>query len=148
LPKVDLPPFVNDFHPKMDLVLDKETFIYVWHIHYIFHLVVFWLWCMSFCKIVLSLMTLLVTLIFFWNMWAYSLWLCSSIDIMLACCIATNGCGRNKLKVFGPSWLNRWFIDDHLHTSYSIQEYICKTFYSTLIWGGNVRRVWNNGSWG
>jgi len=28
LVEVDLPPFVNNFHPKMDLVLDKETFIY------------------------------------------------------------------------------------------------------------------------
>jgi hypothetical protein len=28
LAEVDLPPFVEDFHPKMDLNLDRETFIY------------------------------------------------------------------------------------------------------------------------
>ncbi len=28
LVEVDLPPFVEDFHPEMDLVLDRETFIY------------------------------------------------------------------------------------------------------------------------
>jgi hypothetical protein len=28
LVEVDLPPFVNNFHPKMDLVLDKEAFIF------------------------------------------------------------------------------------------------------------------------
>jgi hypothetical protein len=29
LAEVDLPPFVEDFHPKMDFFLDRETFIYV-----------------------------------------------------------------------------------------------------------------------
>jgi hypothetical protein len=29
LAKVDLPPFINDFHPKMNLVLDRKTFINV-----------------------------------------------------------------------------------------------------------------------
>jgi len=29
LVKVDLPPFVDDFNPKTDLVLDREAFIYV-----------------------------------------------------------------------------------------------------------------------
>jgi hypothetical protein len=29
LVEVDLPPFVNDFNPKMDLILDKEAFISV-----------------------------------------------------------------------------------------------------------------------
>jgi len=28
LVEVDRPPFVEDFHPKMDIVLDRETFIY------------------------------------------------------------------------------------------------------------------------
>jgi len=28
LAEVDLPPFVNNFHPKMDLVLDRKAFIY------------------------------------------------------------------------------------------------------------------------
>jgi hypothetical protein len=28
LAEVDLPLFVKDFHPEMDFVLDKETFIY------------------------------------------------------------------------------------------------------------------------
>jgi hypothetical protein len=27
--EVDLPPFVDDFNPKMDFILDKEAFIYV-----------------------------------------------------------------------------------------------------------------------
>jgi hypothetical protein len=27
LPKVDLPPLVDNFHPKTNLVLDRETFI-------------------------------------------------------------------------------------------------------------------------
>jgi hypothetical protein len=51
LAKVNLPPFVNDFHSKMDLVLDKEAILQVW--------------CMNFCRIVLSLMTLLVALSYF-----------------------------------------------------------------------------------
>jgi len=29
LVEVDLPPFVDDFNPKMDLVLDRKAFIYV-----------------------------------------------------------------------------------------------------------------------
>jgi hypothetical protein len=29
LAKVDLPPFIDDFHKKMDLVLDKEAFIFI-----------------------------------------------------------------------------------------------------------------------
>jgi len=29
LAKVNFPPFVNDFHPKMDLVLDKKAFIFI-----------------------------------------------------------------------------------------------------------------------
>jgi len=29
LAEVNLPPFVNDFHPKMDLVLDKKAFIFI-----------------------------------------------------------------------------------------------------------------------
>jgi hypothetical protein len=28
LAEVNFPPFVEDFHPEMDLVLDRETFIY------------------------------------------------------------------------------------------------------------------------
>jgi hypothetical protein len=29
LVEVDLPPFVDDLNPKMDLVLDRKAFIYV-----------------------------------------------------------------------------------------------------------------------
>jgi hypothetical protein len=29
LVEVNLPPFVSDFHPKMDLVLDKKAFIFI-----------------------------------------------------------------------------------------------------------------------
>jgi hypothetical protein len=58
---------------------------------------------MGFCVIVLSLMTLLMALIFFGDMWAYCSWSSSSINIMLVCCIATIGFGGNELKVFDPS---------------------------------------------
>jgi hypothetical protein len=29
LAKVDLPPFVDDFHPKAKVILDQETFVFV-----------------------------------------------------------------------------------------------------------------------
>jgi hypothetical protein len=57
LAKVDLIPFVNDFHLETDLGLDIETFIFV-----LTHSAI---WCMNFCDIVLSLMTLFITLKFF-----------------------------------------------------------------------------------
>jgi hypothetical protein len=65
LVRVDLPPFVNDFHPKIDLALDRKTFIYI-----LTHSP-----CLSsnsplilmyeFSKIILPLMILLIMLILF-----------------------------------------------------------------------------------
>jgi hypothetical protein len=48
----------------------------------------------------LFLMILQMILIFFWDMWAYHSWSCSSINIMPTCYIVTIGFGENKLKVF------------------------------------------------
>jgi len=48
----------------MDLVLDREAFIYVLIVHHVFHLVIIWVWCKSFCEIVLFFMILIVALIF------------------------------------------------------------------------------------
>jgi hypothetical protein len=56
---------VNDFHPKMDLVLDKEAFIYVLTHSPCFSLGAPLSMVESFWGIVLSLTTLLVALIFF-----------------------------------------------------------------------------------
>ncbi len=40
LAKVDLPPFVNNFHPETNLVLEKETFIFTLTCFHISHLMV------------------------------------------------------------------------------------------------------------
>jgi hypothetical protein len=65
LVEVDLPLFVNNFHPKMDLVLDLKTFIYA-----LTHFPPSFIWWsfrygVCFCGIVLSLMILLVASIYF-----------------------------------------------------------------------------------
>jgi len=98
LAKVDLPPFVNNFHPETNLVLEKETFIFTLTCFHISHLMVPQVWCMNFCGIILTLMTLLVALIFFKNMWAHHLWSCSSINITLACCIAVISFGETNRR--------------------------------------------------
>jgi hypothetical protein len=67
LAKVDLPLFVDNFHPEVNLILDREAFIFTWLIPHVFHLVVLWVWCMNFCDVVLSLMTLVVSLISYWR---------------------------------------------------------------------------------
>jgi hypothetical protein len=60
LVEVDLHSFVDDFHPKMDLVLDKKAFIFV-----LMHSPHpssdgSSIWCMNFCKIPWFVMILLV----------------------------------------------------------------------------------------
>jgi hypothetical protein len=91
LAKVGLPLFVDDFHPKMNLILDKKTYIFA-----LTHSprlssgdppsMVYELF-----EIVLSMMTLLVALNSFLNMQAHHSWSCSSISITPAYCIMTIG---------------------------------------------------------
>jgi hypothetical protein len=58
LAKVDLPPFVDDFHPKTEVILNQEAFIMLWLVHHVFILMALWVWCMNFYKISLSQMIL------------------------------------------------------------------------------------------
>ncbi len=108
--EVDLPPFVDDFHPKMDCVLDKEAFIFT--LTHSPHLsfdgpsgVVFELWrdCFvpddsigGFDFFLRYVGTSLVVM--FFNQYHVCLLHCD------------NWLWRNKLEVFDPSWLERWFI--------------------------------------
>jgi hypothetical protein len=65
LVEVDIPPFIDDFNPKTDLVLDRKTFVYVLMHSPLLSFDSPSIRCMNFCDIVLSLTTLLVALIFF-----------------------------------------------------------------------------------
>jgi len=69
--------------------IKRHLFLH-WCIHHVFHLTIFWIWCMNFCNIVLSLMNLLVALIFVLK-YACNLWSCSSISITHVCCNMTIG---------------------------------------------------------
>ncbi len=68
LAKVDLPPFVDDFHLETYFVLDIKEFIFALTYSPHLSIVVLQVWCMNFCKIVLSMMIMLMTLIFFCDM--------------------------------------------------------------------------------
>jgi hypothetical protein len=88
LVEVDLPPFVNYFHPKMDLILDKEAFIST---------------LIGFPRLSSSDPSNMVYqllqdcfvhddfangfVFFFIDMQARCLWSCSSINITFICCI-------------------------------------------------------------
>jgi hypothetical protein len=94
LAKVDLLPFIDDFHPKTNLVLDRETFIYALTSspHLSFNnpsSMVYELY-----EIVLSLMILLMALIYILKYASTSFVVISSINIMLACCVATISFGK------------------------------------------------------
>jgi hypothetical protein len=52
------------FHPKTNLVLDREANIYVLMCSPCLSSISLWVWCMRFCGIFLSLMILLMALIF------------------------------------------------------------------------------------
>ncbi len=59
--KVDLPPFIDDFHLETKVILEKHFFL-LWFVHHIFLLMAFWVWCMTFYNIILSQMILWVAL--------------------------------------------------------------------------------------
>jgi len=107
LVEVDLTHFIHDFNPKMDLVLDKETFIYV-----LMHSPLLSsngpsIWCMNFSDIVLSLMTLLVALIFFLK-YVNTLLMVMFLHQYHAYLLQHDyWIEENKLKAFNPSWLER-----------------------------------------
>jgi len=60
LAEVDFPPFVDDFHPKTDFVLDTNAFIFALACSSRLSFMVLLVWCMNSYEIVLSLMTLLM----------------------------------------------------------------------------------------
>jgi hypothetical protein len=60
--EVDLPPFMDDFHPEMKVILNRKTFIFVLaHSPYFFPMAL-WIWCMNFYQIVLLQMILRMAL--------------------------------------------------------------------------------------
>jgi len=125
LVKVDLPPFVDNFHLKTDLVLDKKAFILFGYIFHVFHPTIPRIWFMSFCEIVLSMMILLVALIFLRYV---DTSLVVNINIMLACCIMTIGFGEtSQRRLINHNWRGDLSIS-HLHTNYLVQGYICRAF--------------------
>jgi hypothetical protein len=77
--------------------IESHLFL-LWNVFHVFHSTIPWVWCMSFCEIILSLMTLLVTLIFFWDTRAHHSWSFFSINIMFVCCIATFGFGKTSRR--------------------------------------------------
>jgi hypothetical protein len=87
----------------MDIVLDRKTFIYALTCSHGFSSSSPLSMVYEFLQDYFVLNDFISGFNFFWNMWAYRSWSCSSINIMHACCIATIGFGGNKLKVFDPS---------------------------------------------
>ncbi len=133
LAKVDLPPFVNDFIQRWILFWIKRHLFLFWHVFHIFHLVILRVWCMNFCKIVLSLMILLVALIYFLKyvntllvvmffhqyhtcLLHYDYWLTKTSQRCLTRC----------------DWKGDLSVSCS-QTSYLIHRNICKTFYSTVV---------------
>jgi hypothetical protein len=54
LVEVDFPPFVNDFHFKMEVIVDRKTFIFALvHSPCLFFMALY-VWCTNFNEIVLS----------------------------------------------------------------------------------------------
>jgi hypothetical protein len=62
LVEVDLPLLLMILIQRWILFWIESHLFLLWCIHHIFHLIVLWIWCMDFCDIVLSLMTLLALL--------------------------------------------------------------------------------------
>jgi hypothetical protein len=93
LAKVDLTPFVNDFHLETNLGLDIKTFIFVLthspHLssngpsNMVYELLHHYFVPNDFVR----------SFEFFLNMWAHYLWSYSSINITPTCCIVTIGFG-------------------------------------------------------
>jgi hypothetical protein len=82
----------------------------LWHVLHIFHPTILWVWCMSFCKIDLSLMTLLMALIFFLR-YANTSFVVMFLHHYHTCLLDHDyWLWKNKLEAFDPSWLERWFI--------------------------------------
>jgi len=83
---------------------------------------------MNLYKIILSLTTLLMALIFFLNMQSHHSWSCFLINIMLACCIATIDFEEtSKMCLTHHDWRGDLLVS-HPHIGYSVQKYICKAF--------------------
>jgi hypothetical protein len=58
LTEVDLPLFVDDFHPKIEVALNQKTFNSILVLHHIFFPVVLRIWCMNFYETTLFQMIL------------------------------------------------------------------------------------------
>jgi hypothetical protein len=54
LTKVDLPPFINDFHLEMEVTLNGKRLSLPWLVHCVFLLLALWIWCMNFHEIIFS----------------------------------------------------------------------------------------------
>ncbi len=100
----------------------------LWHVHHIFHLVVFKIWCMKYYKIVLSHMTSQVISIFILGMWAHCSWSCSPIHITFVCGITIINFGKaNQQYLTHCDWRSD-ISTSRPHTCYSIQGYIYEAF--------------------
>ncbi len=133
----------------MDFVLDKETFIYVLTCFPHLSFGSLEVWCLSFCKIVLYLMTLLVALIIFFEICEHIV--CGHIPPLISCLLVASQLLVLEKQVGGVQSHRDWRGDllvSRLHIGHLVQGYICKTLWSTSIWGGNIRQVQDNGSWG
>jgi len=120
LVEVDFTPFIDDFHPEMEVTLNWETFIYVL-VHsprlsfsgplgVVYEL----LWD------VLSQMILQVASTFFQGMWAHFLKSCSTFNIAFSFYIST--LSIEKMVWMHMSHFNRWsdLSLNCLHISYSV----------------------------
>jgi hypothetical protein len=110
LVEVDFPRFVDNFHPKMNLVLDRKELFMFWNVFHVFHSAILWVWCMSFCEITSSLMTLLVVLIYFLRYVGTSFMVMFFHQYHTCSLHHDYWLWKNKPKVFNPLRLERWFI--------------------------------------
>jgi len=71
LTKVDLPHFVDDFHPEIVVTLDWKAFIFALLVYHVFLSMTFQVWCMSFTRFFCPKWLCEWLQPFFKNMWAH-----------------------------------------------------------------------------
>jgi len=111
LAKVDLPPFVEDFHLRWILFWIERHLFMLWHVHHVFHPIILWIWCMNFYEIVLFLMILQMILIFFLRYVGISLMVMFLHQYHAYLLHRNYWLWRKQAEGVWPSWLNRLFID-------------------------------------
>ncbi len=119
LVEVDLPPFVNDFHHKIEVNLDQKTFIFSLFVHHVFFQMALMYELLQNCFVQNDFMNFFYL---FFEVCEYIVWGHVPPSISFFFLHLDSWCWKSNLKAYVPSQLVRWPIALlHAHWLFSLR---------------------------